>query len=234
MKKLVGLAAVALTLAGCGGAKVSISSRIGTRTPMALSAASPANRLTLNGGNVVLDDVKIVVRRIRLEPTAVAVGESAAGEDEIGLGPFLLDFGKTYLDSGAGTLVHDFTADVAPGTYKQVKFEIHKIESSDVAANPSLFTDMAGLSVKIQGSYLGSSFTFTSALDEEQEREGTFKVGDGSNIDLNVDPTNWFTDPSDPTVTLNPADPANQSKIESNIKASIDSFEDDNRDGKPD
>ncbi len=234
MKKLVGLGAVALALAGCGGAKVSVSSRIGTRTPMALTAASPSSQLTLNGGSIVLDDVKIVVRRVRLEPTAVAVGESSAGEDELGIGPFLLDFGKTYLDSGAGTLVHDFTGDVAPGTYKQIKFEIHKIESSDAAANPAAFADMSGLSVRIQGSYLGSPFTFTSSLDEEQEREGTFKVGDGSNIDLNIDPTNWFTDPGNPAVTLDPADPANQSKIESNIKASIDSFEDDNRDGKPD
>lgn len=238
MKKLVGLGAVALALAGCGGAKVSVSSRVGTKTPMALTAASGTNQLQLNGGNITLTDVKIVVRSIRLEPTVAPAGSSSAGEDELGFGPFLVEFGQPYLDTAKGSLQQVFTAtDVTAGTYKQIKFEVHKIEKADVLADPARFADMEGLSVRVQGTCVNctcatpNTFDFKSSLDEEQEREGTFKIDGTNNIDLNVDPTNWFTDGGAP---LDPCDTANQSKIESAIKASIDAFDDDNEDGKPD
>ena len=236
MKKLLGFGAVALALAGCGGGKVTISSRVGTRTPTALTAASQGSQLTLAGGDVTIDDVKIIVRRIRLEPTVAPTGESSAGEDELGIGPFPLEF--TAADLAGGTLVHEFTANVDGGTYKQIKFEIHKVEDADVqaasAADAALLTEMKGLSVKIHGFYLSKEFTFTSALDEEQEREGTFNVGGDSGLTLNIDPTGWFADPSNAAVTLDPGDSANKSKIESNIKASIDVYDDDDHDGKPD
>ena len=63
--------------------------------------------------------------------------------------------------------------------------------------------------------------------------EGTFKVAAaGSNVTLNVDPTNWFMssgsrlDPSDPNV--------DHSKVDANIKASLDAFDDDDHDGRRD
>ncbi len=253
MKRLLGFGVVALALAGCGGAKVTVSSRVGNKSPTALTAASPSGQLTLNGGNIGLDDVKIVVRRIRLEPTPAATGASSEGEDEIGVGPFLVEFKKAYLDSINGTgptgnmLQQVLKANVTPAVYKQIKFEIHKVEDADLASNPGL-SDMKTLSVRITGtcSFAGCScptppnstvrtFTFESALDEEQEREGTFDLTNGGgNIDFNIDPTGWFTDPSNAALTLDPCSATNQSKIESNIKASIDLYDDDNMDGLPD
>ena len=236
MKKVLALGAATLALAGCGGNKVSVSSRIGAASPLALTATTGSNQLNVNGG-VVIKDVTIIVRRIRLEPTVAPTGQSSAGEDEVGFGPFPLTFDVSAVDTG--TLQRDFTVgDVAAGTYEQIKFEIHKVEDADVPTDPgdpryAVLNAMKGLSVMVHGfDMAGTEFFFKSALDEEQEREGTFTVDGTNNITLNIDPINWFVDVGG--AALAPGDPANQSKIESNIKASIDAYEDDNEDGKPD
>src|SRR5262249_33800268 len=112
-----------------------------------------------------------------------------------------------------------------------IKFEIHKIEDGEAAA--PTFAGMAGKSLIIDGTVDNKPFSFSSSLDEEQEREGTFTVGSKTNKGtLTTDPTGWFAsngqrlDPSDPNV--------DRSKIEQNIKASLDAFEDDDRDGRRD
>jgi hypothetical protein len=236
MKRLLAVGAATLALAGCGGSKVSVSSRIGAASPLALTAATGSNQLNVNGG-VVIKDVTIIVRRIRLEPTVAPAGQSSEGEDEVGFGPFALTFDVSAIDTG--TLIRDFTAgDVAAGTYKEIKFEIHKVEDADVPKDPSdpshaVLNAMRGLSVVVHGlDAAGTEFFFKSALDEEQEREGTFTIDGTNNITLNIDPINWFIDGNG--ATLAPGDAANKSKIESNIKASIDVYEDDDHDGKPD
>jgi hypothetical protein len=87
--------------------------------------------------------------------------------------------------------------------------------------------------VVVNGTYRGAPFTFSSSLDEEQEREGTFTLGDGNdNITLDIDPSRWFVGAGG--TTLDPSSTANRSQIESNIKASIDVFDDDDRDGRDD
>jgi len=126
-----------------------------------------------------------------------------------------------------------FDADVPQGTYRKVKFEIHKVEDSDVNTD-ARFAGLKNTSVVIDGTVDGKAFSFVSALNEEQERDGTFSVGSGAqNLTLNLDATKWFVasgggrlDPSDPGV--------DKSKIEQNIKGSIDAYDDDDQNGKRD
>ncbi len=236
--KRIGLAALAALLAaGCGGGQLSFSARAGSRTP----GGALRSALQVNGG-VVIDEVKMVIRRVKLERTASPAGSADSSDtEEVKVGPFLVHLCSDAANAAApatcpsgldsGTLSRVFDADVPSDTYKQVKFEIHKVEDADAQANPAL-ASMAGLSVYVRGTASGRAFEFTSSLDEEQEREGSFQVGSGSNnITLSVDPQNWFVDPQ----TQQPLDPANdKSKIESNIKASIDVYDDDDEDGYAD
>ncbi len=229
----IGLVVLAAALAtGCGGTQLSVSAKAGPSSA-ALGALSSA--LTLNGGAVVVDDVRIVLRRIKLETVATSPGGSSPGEQEFALSPRVVHFSLQGIETPR--LEQVFTASVEAKTFQEIKFEIHKVDDSDIASvtDAQVRADlqaMNGSSIIIAGTYNGTPFTFTSTLDEEQEREGTFNVADGSNITLSIDPTNWFSNGAGGT--LDPSSSSNRSQIESNIKASIDAFDDDNRDGLPD
>ena len=81
----------------------------------------------------------------------------------------------------------------------------------------------------IDGTIDGQTFSFASRIEAEQEREGTFTVGDKTaNITFDVDPTGWFVKNG---ARLDPRDPANREVIEANLRTSIDAFQDDAREG---
>lgn len=213
--------ALALLVAGCGSkATVSLTARA------ASGAAGQA--LTVNGG-VNLTRVRMVVQKIELESTPIADGGSAdvadggrrQGEHELALGPFLIDLQGAQLDHGVNKV---FTVTTDAGEYKEIAFKIHNLEAAEAASDPAL-GQMSGLSIRIEGTRNGTPFTFDSSLDEEQEREGNFTLhGGDNNIAFNVDPSGWFMNGTTP---LDPSDPLARSRIESNIKASIDTFKDD-------
>jgi hypothetical protein len=107
----------------------------------------------------------------------------------------------------------------------RVRMVVQKIE---LGSDPAL-GQMTGHSIRIEGTRNGTAFTFDSSLDEEQEREGNFTLHGGTNnIAFNIDPAGWFMNGATP---LDPSDPTARSKIESNIKASIDTFKDDDNHG---
>jgi hypothetical protein len=235
-------ASLALVLVGAcssSGTKLSMSARTGTATAAAATSAGAAKRLT-GGGGVNLTRVRMVIERIKLEPATDGGSSSSSdagadggvpGEDVI-LGPYLIDLSGAALDGG---LTQVFDADAVPGTYKEIKFKIHKLDGGDTQ-----FPEMAGLSINLDGTTSsGATFKWTSSLDEEQEHEGTFVIQDGSsnNVTLTIDTSRWFVDP-DNGAPIDPiaaqTDGSLRSKVESNIKASIDAFDDDNHDGRHD
>lgn len=229
---LAGLAV--LSLVGCGGsAKVSLSARAGAKpTPAPVAPiASSAQPLALASG-IELDRVRFAIRRLKLETTATTTtstsgesGESSA--NEVSVGPFIVDLQGAALNGGVQQV---FDAEVPVGTYREVKFEIHRLDETSGVADPVWKT----ASILIDGKVDGSPFTFSSGLDEEQEREARIAVEAGqNNITLNVDPANWFVSTSDGG-RLDPRDSSSRSQIESNIKSSIDTMEDDDEDGHED
>lgn len=231
---LAGLAV--LSLVGCGGtAKVSLSARAGAKpTPAPVAPiASSAQPLTLANG-IELDRVRFAIRRLKLEPTATTTtstsGSSGEAESEAGefsVGPFIVDLQGTALDGG---ITQVFDAQVPVGTYREVRFEIHRLDETSGVTDPVWKT----ASILIDGKVDGSPFTFSSGLDEEQRRESRVAVEAGqNNITLNIDPTNWFVSTSGGG-RLDPRDSSSRSQIENNIKNSIDTMEDDNEDGHED
>ncbi|HET9595853.1 MAG TPA: hypothetical protein VFP65_09750 [Anaeromyxobacteraceae bacterium] len=230
------LALALVAACSSSGTKLSMSARSGTATA---AAAAPGRTTRLAaGGGVNLTRVRMVIEEIKLESAADGGSGGSSdggsdggvqGEDTI-LGPYLLDMSGAALDSG---LTQVFDADAVPGTYKEIRFKIHKLSGGDPQ-----FPDMEGLSIRLEGTdSSGKAFIWTSSLDEEQRHEGTFVIADGSsnNITLAIDTSGWFVDgngrPIDPTAAQNGS---LQSTVESNIKNSIDAFDDDNHDGRHD
>jgi hypothetical protein len=210
---------LAATVAGCGGKNLSLSVRAGS------PAAAVVSRGALVAGNgLVLTRIRVVIRKVELEKAGTLE------MDEIASGPYLLDLSGPALDNASlGTLVD---ASFAPGTYSEIKLEIHKPEDTEKGANADL-KDMiaAKASIIADGTIDGANFTFTTAVSAEQKFEGTLVLKDGSNLTLNVDASSWFTASG---TRLDPRLESNRSQIENNIEKSFKAFKDDDRDGHED
>jgi len=153
--------------------------------------------------------------------------EDEAEDDEVKVGPFLVDLKGDALANK--TLSTIFDGDVPTGTFREIKIVI--------APASSVATD--GSSIAITGTLDGGTanakeFTFKSSLHAAQKIESEVTVtSDGAqNVTLTIDPSSWFKDPAGNR--LDPTDPANQSQIEANIKQSIKGFCDRDRDGEDD
>jgi hypothetical protein len=219
---------------------------------------------------LVLTSVQVVLRKIELERaghdgactgTSSSVSASAttstgsaddhghdAGDDHghdandddcenVELGPVIFDVPVT--TSGAQ---HSVSVNVDAGTFQKVEFEIHKPEddSSDdaafLAANPAF----AKISIRAQGTWNGTPFTFTSDLNAEQEIELSppLVVAQSGATDLTIffDVSGWFT--TSGGMLIDPASAVkgqpNEGLVQDNIKRSLRAFRDNDEDGAED
>jgi hypothetical protein len=109
---------------------------------------------------------------------------------------------------------------VPPGTYRKIELEIEPVAS------------LNGASTVVAGTFDGSAFEFSSSIEAEQEREGTFAITDQSaNITLDLDPASWFVQNG---IALDPRDPANRSAIEAKLSTALNAFQDDDHSGRDD
>ena len=211
--------ALAMLVAGCGGQNLSLSVRAGPPATSTLARSA----LTVGNG-IVLNHVRVVIRKVELEKAGTLE------MDEVASGPYLLDLSGASLDSGgvAKVLETSFT----PGTYSEIKLEIHKPENGEVGVNADL-TPMiaANASIIADGTIDGADFTFTTAVSAEQQFEGNLVLNAGSNLTLNVDPSTWFTSSG---ARLDPRTESNRSQIENNIQSSFKAYKDDDEDGVED
>ena len=216
MKAIIAVVLAAF-IAGCGGPSLSMSVRAG-------SLAAVAGGALTAGNGIVLTRVRVVISTVELEKAGTAE------MDEVASGPYLLDLQGASLDGGTVSKLLD--ASVAPGTYSEIKFQVHKPESTEHGANANL-ADMiaANASIIADGTIDGAPFTFTSAVTAEQKFEGNLVLADGSNLTLNVDAASWFTSGGS---RLDPRSESNRSQIENNIQKSFQAFEDNDHDGHQD
>lgn len=214
---------------------MSLSVRTGAPTSTAASSAPTlsSSALTLSNG-VSLSRIRMVITKVELELAKTAdAGVGDLEEHEMKAGPFVIDLSGTALDSGAPATIA--SADLPAGTYKEIKFKIHKPEATEqgVPADPGL-TAMAtaGASILVDGTIDGNAFTFSTPMDVEQELEGSFDLASGGNLTLNVDATSWFGGSG--SARLDPRDASMRSQIEANIQHSFKAFRDGNHDGHED
>lgn len=226
-----------LALAACGGsgnANVALLARAGSA---ASTAAIPAGQqaLTLNLGNgIVINRLRVVINEVKLEGTAAAADAGTAGEVEFRSAPVLLDLSGTALDNATAQQIT--IANVRAGTYREIKFKIHKPSSSEsgVGSDAGLAA-MAnqGSSVIVDGTIDNAPFTFTSSVDAQQQAEGTFDFTEGTHgLTLNLDATTWFGGSG--ASRLDPRQSGSRSQIENNIQNSFKAFQDDDHDGHED
>lgn len=207
---------------------------------MSLSSTGTPESYTDGTNTLVIDQVQLVLREIELKRTqagAISCGEPGSDIcEKLELGPVLLDLPL----GGAGGAARGFTATVAPGSYDEVEFEIHKPSRDDDATFLQAHPGFDGVSVKVTGSFNGQAFTFTSDLDAEEEVELSPPLvtaeSSATELTLFVDLDRWFRSESNALVDPASANSggANESVVTSNITRNLHAFEDEDRDGHDD
>jgi hypothetical protein len=246
---MLSFAVLALSLGACSdsgspSSQSQLNFNLSTQAaPIAAAGASLAvvgtpETFTDGTNTLIINQVQLVLREIELHRAGMT-SDCVNGVDddceELEIGPLLVD-----LPLGSPGAARTFSVQIAPGTYDKVEFEIHKPSgSSDAAfvqANP-LFQDV---SVRVTGTYNGADFIYAGDFEAEMEFNlvPELTVGETAATDLtlfaNLD--SWFRDPSGSLLSPETANPgsANQILVEQHIKSSLDSFEDDDHDGRDD
>ncbi len=198
----------ALLLVACSG---------GATSSLSLSArnAATAGQPAAAAAGIALTRVRIALEKIELRSRTDDV------RVEVAVGPVLIDLSAAELD---GKVHRVFDSTVPAGTYDKIEFEIHPLERATTAAGADDLLKQRASAI-IEGTIDGESFTFTTAIEAEQEFEGRFVVTDGSsNVTFDVDTSKWFVKDG---ARLDPRDAANRAAIEANLRSSINAFQDD-------
>lgn len=213
-----------------------------------LSQAAVANRVEADiivsaGSNtLVITKAQLLARRIELAPSnasdCAAMEESGDDDGKVEDGCAEVEVAPTILDIPVnGTLKTSLSASVPPGTYRALEIRIRPISSGNrnsqafVVAHPE-FKDA---SVRIEGTFNGKAFVFTSPIDTRIETAFSTPVSVDStnpNVTVAIDLSNWFSDGSGGT--LDPSNSDNAERIAANIAGSFRAFEDDDHDGHDD
>lgn len=243
----MGLLATAAGAAACSSnGKLALT--VSTKATAAAAMASTGGADLGNG--IVLNEVRVVVRRLTLAQAAVppdgglpegmgSTGDGGTGDDlenEIenegpGIGPFFVDVQGDALKQG----IHpSFDGMVPKGTYGGALISIDTVSQAQAQGNAGLQAmQVLHASIAVDGTFNGTAFEFTTPIEVTQTKAGPITVGDKTtNLTLDVDPSHWFSDSSG--AALDPSDPSNLGAILENIRCSIRLIVDDDEDGLPD
>ena len=246
-RPLAGIAAL-ITLAACSSDLTG-----GNRHPVQLSfttnatVTGAANRVAADliagpAGELVLQRVQLVFRKIELDRvgTANCVGDADSDDDD------RPNMGEECEDVSRDPLLVDVPVDdalhpvinipLAAGTFSELEAKLApaKDKSTDFnTANPNL----VGKSVRVEGTFKGTPFVFTSRVRAKLEMEFDPPLvidATTKNATVAINVRNWFLfsngDVIDP-ITAAPGS-FNLQRIENNIRRSFHAFEDDHERGE--
>lgn len=239
-------------ISGSGSHMVSLS--VTTRSTGALSRTVGLSRDIAIGpsGELVLKKVQLVLGRIEISRTDQATcvddngdagdddavaSDRQSGEDdnedceEVAGVPLLIN---VPVDDAVHTVIN---VPLAAGTYKRLEAKVTPVDATTLTAlgGPS---DMAGKSVRVEGTFKGTPFVYTSPVRTGLELEFNPPLiidGTTKNATVNIDVTKWFLaggtviDPSTANVGG-----VNSDLVARNIRNSFNAFEDDDRGGDDD
>jgi hypothetical protein len=252
--------------AGSASLSVSFTTSSGSAAArVAAPAGGPALALTFDAGghSLVIDRARLVLEEFEVEPVVAGAcadsgdssgpglhgGDNGRGGDDAGrhghddgcggpeldIGPLLVELPVT---GGVRTVVH---GDVPAGSYRELEYKINVAdddtgpEAAFLAANP----EMHGASIRVEGTFDGAPFVFTTALLAKVELHFSppLVVGDeGLNVTIDVDLARWFRDGAGQLIDPRSANAGgpNASAVNANIGASFGAFRDRDRDGRRD
>ena len=212
-----------------------VSVSFSSQAPTTVGAALGDITVTAGTNTLVMTKAQVVVRRIKLEQSATTtcMDDDNKGDDdcaETTIGPVLVDLPLT------ANTVTSVDASIPPGTYRKIDFRIHKptsdpADAAFVTANPNF----ASSSIRVEGTFNGTAFVFTSALSEKEELEFNPPIvvdATNKNITVQINVSSWFKNGTaviDPA-TANPGQP-NENVVRNNIRASLRALEDDDKKG---
>jgi hypothetical protein len=243
------LLCVAIGAAACSDATTSAAGKpltvsLTTQAQGAVADRSPLTDITIAAASnsLVVTKAQLVARRIELAPASASactgVEESGDDDAEVEDGCAEVETGPTLLNIPLNTsTTTSITATVPAGTYRALELRVEPVTSGNrrsmafVAAHP----EFQNASVRIEGTFNGMPFVFTSAIDTRIETAFSTPItvdATNPNVTVAIDLTNWFSDGSGGT--LDPSNSANASRISANISNSFHAFEDDDRDGHDD
>ena len=244
-KPLAGIAALTI-LAACssdltGGNKHPVQLSFTTNTTVAAAANRVAADLVVGQNNeLVIQKVQLVFRKIELDRTGAAdcVAEDESGDDHPNGGEECEDVSRNPLlvDVPVDNSLHPvINIPLAAGTYRELEARLGPARDNATVfntANPNL----VGKSVRVEGTFKGAPFVFTSSVNAKLEMEfNPALVIDETtkNATVSIDVSKWFLNSSgqaiDPTTGTQGS---NMSQIENNIRRSFHAFEDDSERGE--
>ena len=216
----------------------SVVFQLATTGTGATTAPALAVSVTRGPDVIVITDVQLVARKLKLGQDDGSCPADIEDDSEDGdecpplrLGPLLLD---PPVDEGADPT---FTVELAAGTYDELMLQIHKPTSTGDAAFIGANPEFNGISIRVNGTFNGTPFSFTTDLTQVVRialAEPVEVVEDGEvGLTLLLDVGSWFLDQGG-NALLDPAALSQQdrSRIEQNIRQSFHAFEDEDADGE--
>jgi hypothetical protein len=199
-------------------------------------------------GDLVLTRVQLVLGKIELgEDDDVNCVEEIESDDdhgdvdddndemeeeceEVSRDPLLVDIP---VDAAVHSVI---TVPLAEGTYRKLEA---KLEPAREAAFNSLNPTLAGKSVRVEGTFKGNPFVFTSAVRSSLEIEFEPPLvidATTKNATISIDVARWFVDRNGAVIDPRNAIPGSDAleQIDDNIRRSFDAFEDDDESGRDD
>jgi hypothetical protein len=209
----------ALLLAGCGSVS---DSKSDANVHLRMQAASSTNTAakfaaqSTQSDSLVITEVKFFVEEMEIESVQ---NDSLDFERENFIVNLPLD----------GMPLDIANLDIPAGIYDEFEIEIEKPDDKDVVVTDTDFKDETGdYSVVVKGTFNGEAFMFRSSEDFEIEIElnSPINLGDDESavLMISVDVMSWFLGATGEV--LDPKNPANTERINENIEASFEAFED--------
>lgn len=246
-----------VTLADCGsdggGSPTSAATR---RLNVSFAVTVPASAAVVTAGTaadahaLVITRAQLVLARVELQRVgATCTSTEAAGDDdvtpdsehcaELELAPTLVELPVS------GGVSSTLTVDVPEGRYASLEAKIapvaarngsgHHGSAAFLAAHP----DLAGVSVRVEGTFDGRPFVYVGAPRAHLETvfdPALAVASGGANLTIGVELTGWFRgadgSPLDPATAL--AGGPNAVLVAGNIVRSFSAFRDEDRDGRDD
>ncbi len=236
---LLSLAAVSACSDATGTRRVPLSlsfstKSFGAKPTLSFPSGFTADLVVGTSGNLVITKAQVVLDGIELSHNGTGPSCEGTGEfqcEDVDQAPQLVDIPLT---TGVKT---QLTVPVPEGTYERLDAHIQVPESGDasVASFLAAHPEFQGKSVRVEGTYKGTSFVYTAPIDAQLElrfNPPLVVTSASKNITVDVDVASWFKDSSG--AALDPTAPSNAATIAANIRKSFNVFEDDNEDGESD
>jgi hypothetical protein len=197
-------------------------------------AVGPAGELVLTKVHLVLDKIELNEGMstscvTEIEESGDDHGEAGGECEDVSRDPVLVDMP---LDA---TLKPAINVPLSAGTYSKLEAKLEPARAEATAFNAANPT-FAGKSVRVEGTFNGTPFVFTSSVRAEIEMGFDPPLvidATTTNATISIDVAKWFLDANNAVIDPNAATVGSDAlaRIEDNIRRSFHAFEDDDESG---